>query len=267
MRFTKMHGLGNDYVYVNCTEETIKNPKEMAQRISDRHRGIGADGLILICSSQVADFKMKMYNLDGSQGKMCGNGIRCVAKYVYDHHLTRKTTITIETLSGIKTVQMFLEHQKVANVTVDMGVPIILAINEPIKVLGMEYQITELSMGNPHAVIYQEDIYKLNLQKIGPQLEYHRRFRERTNIEVAHRIDAHCVEMRVWERGAGETMACGTGACAVAVASVLNHLTDREITIRLLGGDLFICWKLEDGHVYMTGPATTVFEGILEEES
>jgi len=276
MKFTKMHGLGNDYVYVNCFEEKIDNPPAVARFVSDRHFGIGSDGLIMINPSKTADFEMEMYNADGSRGEMCGNGIRCVAKYVYDYGLTDKTQISVETLGGIKYLDLTVEDGKVSLVKVDMGKPELEAdlipiisereqvIDEPIEVDGKEYHMTGVSMGNPHAVIYVDDVKGLDLEKIGPKFENHERFPKRINTEFVHCIDRQTVEMRVWERGSGETLACGTGACAVAVASILNGYTEREVEIRLLGGNLQIEWNEEDNHVYMTGPATVVFDGEIE---
>ena len=281
MKFTKMHGLGNDYVYVNRFKEKIDNPPEVAKIVSDRHFGIGSDGLIMINPSKVADFEMEMYNADGSRGEMCGNGIRCVAKYVYDYGLTDKTHISVETLGGIKYLDLTVKDGKVALVRVDMGepeldpekIPIIMkgysdetdrVLNAQIKVDGKEYHMTGVSMGNPHDVVYIDDVQGLDIEKIGPKFENHERFPQRINTEFARVIDRKTVEMRVWERGSGETLACGTGACAVAVASILNGYTEREVEIRLLGGNLQIEWNEEDNHVYMTGPATVVFDGEIE---
>lgn len=276
MEFTKMQGLGNDYVYVNYFKEKIENPSEMAVKVSDRHFGIGSDGLILIKPSEVADFEMEMYNADGSRGEMCGNGIRCVAKYVYDYGLTDKTSISVETLGGIKYLDLTVEHGKVTLVKVDMGTPILkpelipivakgeTVIDEPIMVGGKEYHMTGVSMGNPHAVIYVDDVKGLDLEKIGPKFENHERFPKRINTEFVHCIDRQTVEMRVWERGSGETLACGTGACAVAVSSILNNLTDTQVTVKLLGGDLQIEWDREKDRVFMTGPATVVFDGVID---
>lgn len=302
MKFTKMHGLGNDYVYVNCLEEQVENPSETARRVSDRHFGIGSDGLILIRPSNEADFEMEMYNADGSRGEMCGNGIRCLAKYVYDYGLTDKTSISVETLGGIKHLDLTVEDGKVALVRVDMGKPELRAeaipiicervteecvmdedsvlggeavseyrgeekckqvIDDPIVVDGMEYQITGVSMGNPHAVVFLEDVKELDIEKIGPKFENHERFPRRINTEFVRVIDRETIEMRVWERGSGETLACGTGACAAAVASILNGLAGRKVTVKLLGGDLLVEWEKETGNVYMTGPAVTVFEGVI----
>lgn len=276
MKFTKMHGLGNDYVYVNCFEEKIDNPPAVARFVSDRHFGIGSDGLIMINPSKTADFEMEMYNADGSRGEMCGNGIRCVAKYVYDYGLTDKTQISVETLGGIKYLDLTVEDGKVSLVKVDMGKPELEAdlipiisereqvIDEPIEVDGKEYHMTGVSMGNPHAVIYVDDVKGLDLEKIGPKFENHERFPKRINTEFVHCIDRQTVEMRVWERGSGETLACGTGACAVAVSSILNNLTDTQVTVKLLGGDLQIEWDREKDRVSMTGPATVVFDGVID---
>lgn len=276
MKFTKMQGLGNDYVYVNCFEEKIENPPAVARYVSDRHFGIGSDGLIMINPSEVADFEMEMYNADGSRGEMCGNGIRCVAKYVYDYGLTDKTQISVETLGGIKYLDLTVEDGKVVLVKVDMGkpelksdlIPIISenekVIDEPIEVDGQVYHMTGVSMGNPHTVIYVDDVKNLDLEKIGPKFENHERFPKRINTEFVHCIDRNTVEMRVWERGSGETLACGTGACAVAVASILNNLTDTRVTVKLLGGDLQIEWDREEDRVFMTGPATVVFDGVID---
>ena len=281
MKFTKMEGCGNDYVYVNGFEEKIDNPNEVAIAVSDRHFGIGSDGLILICPSEVADCEMAMYNADGSRGEMCGNGIRCVAKYVYDYGLTDKTHISVETLGGIKYLDLTVKDGKVARVRVVMGepeldpekIPITMkgysdetdrVLNAQIKVDGKEYHMTGVSMGNPHDVVYIDDVQGLDIEKIGPKFENHERFPQRINTEFARVIDRKTVEMRVWERGSGETLACGTGACAVAVASILNGYTEREVEIRLLGGNLQIEWNEEDNHVYMTGPATVVFDGEIE---
>lgn len=276
MKFTKMQGLGNDYVYVNCFEEKIENPPAVARYVSDRHFGIGSDGLIMINPSEVADFEMEMYNADGSRGEMCGNGIRCVAKYVYDYGLTDKTQISVETLGGIKYLDLTVEDGKVVLVKVDMGkpglksdlIPIISenekVIDEPIEVDGQVYHMTGVSMGNPHTVIYVDDVKNLDLEKIGPKFENHERFPKRINTEFVHCIDRNTVEMRVWERGSGETLACGTGACAVAVASILNNLADTHVTVKLLGGDLQIEWDQKKNHVFMTGPAKVVFDGVID---
>lgn len=279
MKFTKMHGLGNDYVYVNCFRETVENPSETAKMVSDRHFGIGSDGLILICPSKAADFEMRMYNADGSRGEMCGNGIRCVGKYVYDYGLTDKTDVSVETLGGIKYLKLNVEDGKVKTVKVNMGAPelnpkrIPIAaydaqaenvIDEPITVAGTKYRMTGVSMGNPHAVVYIDDVEGLDIEKIGPHFENHERFPNRVNTEFAKVLDRSTVEMRVWERGSGETLACGTGACATAVASILNGYTDDKVTVKLLGGDLEIEWDREKNLVYMTGAAVTVFDGEIE---
>ena len=274
MKFTKMQGLGNDYVYVNCFKEKIDNPSELARRISDRHFGVGSDGLIMINPSDKADFEMEMYNADGSRGEMCGNGIRCVAKYVYDYGLTDKTHISVETLGGIKYLDLTVEEGKVKMVKVDMGKPELeplkipvkasgdKAVDEPILVGGNEYRMTCVSMGNPHAVIFIGcDVREFPLEEIGPKFENHERFPKRVNTEFVRVIDRRTAEMRVWERGSGETLACGTGACAVAVACALNGFTEDEVTVRLLGGDLQIRWDREKDTVFMTGPAEVVFDG------
>ena len=276
MKFTKMHGCGNDYVYVNCFEETVKNPEDAAKIVSDRHYGIGSDGLILICPSDKADFRMAMYNLDGSEGKMCGNGVRCIAKYVYDHHLTDKTRISLETLGGIKYLDLNIKNGKVETVVVDMGEPVLTpedipvavsgdrAVNIPLEIDGKVWYMTCISMGNPHAVVFVDNTKDLDLEKIGPKFEKHPIFPEQVNTEFVHVIDRHTVDMRVWERGSGETLACGTGACATAMACILNHMTDDEVLIHLLGGDLLIRYDRETNHIFMTGPAAEVFSGEID---
>lgn len=274
MKFTKMQGIGNDYFYVNCLQETIENPSELAKKISDRHYGVGSDGLIMINPSDKADFEMEMYNADGSRGEMCGNGIRCVAKYVYDYGLTDKTSISVETLAGIKYLDMTVEDGKVVLVKVDMGKPMLRpeevpvvsekeeVIDEPITVDGQEYRMTCVSMGNPHAVVFiDQDVKEFPLETVGVKFENHERFPKRVNTEFVNVLDRHTAQMRVWERGSGETLACGTGACAVAVACALNGLTEDEVTVKLLGGDLQIKWDREKNTVYMTGPAEVVFDG------
>lgn len=273
MKFTKMEGCGNDYVYVNGFEEKIDNPNEVAIAVSDRHFGIGSDGLIIINPSEVADFKMCMYNADGSEGKMCGNGIRCVAKYVYDFKLTDKDVITVETLSGIKTLKLNVENGKVKTVRVNMGAPILECdkvpvkyddekmINKPVKVDGKTFNITCVSMGNPHAVTFINDTDNLEIEKIGPKFENNEIFPDKINTEFIQIIDKKTVKMRVWERGSGETFACGTGACASVVASVLNRLTENKVTVKLLGGELEIEYNQDENTVYMTGPARVVFTG------
>ena len=274
MKFTKMQGIGNDYVYVNCLQETIENPSELAKKISDRHYGVGSDGLIMINPSDKADFEMEMYNAVGSRGEMCGNGIRCVAKYVYDYGLTDKTSISVETLAGIKYLDLTVEDGKVVLVKVDMGKPMLRpeevpvvsekeeVIDEPITVDGQEYRMTCVSMGNPHAVVFiDQDVKEFPLETVGVKFENHERFPKRVNTEFVNVLDRHTAQMRVWERGSGETLACGTGACAVAVACALNGLTEDEVTVKLLGGDLQIKWDREKNTVYMTGPAEVVFDG------
>ena len=275
MKFTKMHGCGNDYVYVNCFEETVENPAAVARFVSDRHYGIGSDGLILICPSEIADFRMAMYNLDGSEGKMCGNGVRCIAKYVYDHHLTDKTQISLETLGGIKYLDLNIKDGKVETVKVDMGEPILkpeeipvklskdVVIDEPVEVDGKIWNMTCISMGNPHAVVFVDDTKSLDLEAMGPSFENHAIFPEQVNTEFVHVIDRKTVDMRVWERGSGETFACGTGACATAMACILNEKTDDEVLVHLVGGDLLIEYDRETNHIFMTGPATEVFSGEI----
>ena len=278
MKFTKMRGIGNDYVYVNCFEETVKDPAAVARYVSDRHFGIGSDGLILIKPSDIADCEMDMYNLDGSQGAMCGNGIRCVAKYVYDYGIVKKENISVSTKSGIKYLDLTVRDGKVALVRVNMGSPVLTAsqipvvssteemINAPLKVNGETYYITAVSMGNPHAIVYMADVDHLDIGEIGPYFENHMAFPDRVNTEFVEVLDDHTLKMRVWERGSGETLACGTGACAVAVASILNGHVDGEkpVTVKLLGGDLEIFWDRQENLVYMTGPAATVFDGEID---
>ena len=276
MKFTKMQGLGNDYVYVNCFQEKIENPVETAIKVSNRNFGIGSDGLIMINPSKVADCEMEMYNADGSRSEMCGNGIRCVGKYVYDYGIAKKPRISVETLAGIKYLDFTIENDKVKLVKVDMGSPELVpanipvvakgdtAIDEPIIVDGVEYRMTCVSMGNPHAVVYIDDVKGLDIEKVGPKFENHERFPRRVNTEFVRVIDRNTVEMRVWERGSGETLACGTGACAVAVASILNGHTENKVTVKLLGGDLFIEWNREENKVYMTGPAEVSFDGEIQ---
>ena len=279
MRFTKMHGIGNDYVYVNGAKEHIEDPSALAVKISDRHFGVGSDGLILINPSDCADFEMEMYNADGSRGKMCGNGIRCVGKYVYDHGMTDKTTITVETLAGIKTLELYPENGKVQSVRVNMGRPVFAPEQIPVlwkesvecvagavfETAGRSWDITCVSMGNPHCVVPVEDPYKIPIESVGPCFEHASIFPEQVNTEFIHVEDRSHVTMRVWERGSGETWACGTGACAVTAACILRGWTDRCVTVSLRGGDLQIEWNEQEDTIYMTGPATTVFEGIWPE--
>jgi diaminopimelate epimerase len=275
MKFTKMHGLGNDYIYVNCFEETVNDPSETARFISDRHFGIGSDGLVLIMPSDKADFRMRIFNADGSEAEMCGNGIRCVGKFVYDNRLTQNETVNIETTSGIKVLQMTIKESKVELVRVDMGEPILepsiipvisdkaIFKSEPINIGDKTFKVTCVSMGNPHAITYVDDVQKFPLETIGPQMEAHSLFPRRVNAEFVEVIDTNTLKMRVWERGSGETLACGTGACAVLVSSVLNELSERKATVKLTGGDLVIEWNEKDNHVYMTGSATKVFDGEI----
>lgn len=277
MKFTKMHGLGNDYVYVNCYEETVENPSQLAVLISDRHFGVGSDGLVLILPSKVADFQMRMFNPDGSEAQMCGNAIRCVGKYVYDNGMTRSTTVTIETLAGIKELALKTDSSgKVCMVKVDMGAPVLEPakipvnsslerfIDQPVTVDGNEYRVTCVSMGNPHAVSFVESVSTFPLEKVGPRMENHPLFPERTNAEFVEVLGRDHLKMRVWERGTGETMACGTGACAVLVAACLNGISERNAVVELPGGKLQIGWNAENGHVYKTGPATMVYSGEID---
>lgn len=284
MRFTKMHGIGNDYVYVNGFTETIENPSELARKVSDRHFGIGSDGLILILPSEHADVRMRMFNADGSESEMCGNGIRCVAKYAYDHGLSRNNPMTVETGRGVLRLSLDVENDKVRTVTVDMGEPILDLEKIPVtqgatgrnallkrqtdhvyalamEMDGKEIQATFVSMGNPHATIYVPDISRIDLNHWGPRLEHYPAFPRRMNVHFVQVVSRDEVIMRTWERGSGITLACGTGACAVAVSGVLTGKTDRKLLAHLPGGDLLLEWLPDDNHVYMTGPATEVFSG------
>lgn len=275
MKFTKMHGIGNDYIYINCFVEKVTDPGPLSIKLSDRHFGIGGDGIILICPSDVADFKMRMFNADGSESGMCGNGSRCVGKYVYDRKLTDKTEFSLETGSGIKVLNLTIENGVVKTVRVDMGEPIIHAadipviseklefINQPVIVEDTTYMMTCVNMGNPHAVTFVEDVSSLQLSLIGPPLENHPIFPERANIEFVERINDKTLKMRVWERGSGETLACGTGACAALVAGVLNGKCRHNAKLQLLGGELDIDWNEDNNHVYLTGPAEFVFDGEI----
>lgn len=277
MKFTKMQGIGNDYVYVDCFKETVEHPSEAAVKVSDRHFGIGSDGLILIKPSKKADFEMEMYNADGSPGGMCGNGIRCVAKYVYEKGLTEKTDITVEAGGSVKYLKLTVENGEVSQVKVNMGKPELLpekvpvlaegeaCVDMPLEVKGNTCRVTCVSMGNPHCVTFLEkDVRELDLPGIGPDFENHACFPQRVNTEFINVLDRKNLRMRVWERGSGETLACGTGACAAGVAAMLNGYTEDEVTVHLLGGDLRIQWDREEDLVYMTGPAAIVFEGEIE---
>jgi diaminopimelate epimerase len=280
LRFTKMHGLGNDYVYIDAFAQSVPAPPDLARRVSPRHTGIGSDGVILICppsQPQKADCRMEMYNADGSRGQMCGNGIRCVGKYAYEHALARRNPLRVETDAGIKELKLELNGDHVDRVTVDMGEPILdgpcipvaaegRVINAPLEVDGQSYRVTCVSMGNPHCVVFVDDVAPLALEAIGPSFEHHRFFPERVNTEFIQIIGPRELRMRVWERGSGETEACGTGACAAVVAGVLNGKNERRATVHLRGGDLEIEWRESDGHVLMTGPAAEVFSGELEVE-
>lgn len=279
MKFTKMHGIGNDYIYVNGFEEKIENPAEFAIKYSDRHKGIGSDGLVIIHPSATCDFRMQMLNADGSEAEMCGNASRCIGKFVYDKGLTNKTEVTLETLAGVKVLKLFIgNNNKVEKVTVDMGEPILEAKLIPTTFDGTSvvkqlasfgqytnYELTCVSMGNPHAVIFTDNVLSLDLPKIGPVVENSQYFPNRTNTEFVEKLTDNRLRMRVWERGSGETMACGTGACATVVAAVLNGVSNRKTTVELLGGDLEIEWNEQNNHVYLTGEATTVFDGEIQE--
>lgn len=274
IKFTKMHGIGNDYIYINALDAEPDNLPQLAVQLSDRHTGIGGDGIILICPSSVADFRMRIFNADGSEAKMCGNGSRCVGKFVFDKGLTDKTSITLDTLAGIKTITLHIADGEVTAATVDMGEPITHAPSVPVLAPGNEFidspvatsrgelRLTALSMGNPHGVIFTGDLSTPAIHTLGPELERHPMWPDRANIEFARVDSPSAITMRVWERGSGETMACGTGACATAVAAMLTGRTGRNVTVSLPGGDLSIEWR-DDNHVYMTGGATTVFEGTV----
>ncbi|SEL10374.1 diaminopimelate epimerase [Carnobacterium iners] len=276
MDFIKMHGIGNDYVYVNDLDERITNPEAVSLFVSDRHFGIGSDGLILIRPSNRADFMMRMYNADGSQGAMCGNGIRCFSKFVYDEGLTIKETLTVETKSGIKTIELKKVDDEVTGARVAMEKPILKTkdipmvwaeeecINQSLQVDGKIYQITAVSMGNPHVVVFVKNTKEIEIEKIGPSFEHHEVFPKQVNTEFIRIIDNKTIEMRVWERGSGETLACGTGACAAVVAAYLNGHTGRKVTVKLLGGDLSIEWDEKTGVIYMSGSATTVYKGTID---
>jgi len=274
MNFTKMHGIGNDYIYINGFSEEVKDPSQLAIEMSDRHFGIGSDGLVLILPSKIADFRMRMFNADGSESEMCGNAIRCVGKYVYDKHLTDKKVLTIETLAGIKVLDLIIEKDLVTKVRVDMGEPIlkpeqipVLSDESPVLQAEVEsedktFQMTCVSMGNPHAVTFVDETKDFEVAKYGKPIEVSPLFPKKTNVEFTQVLNRKEINMRVWERGTGETMACGTGACATLVACVLNNKTEREATLHLLGGDLMIRWDEETNHVFMTGPAELVFKGV-----
>lgn len=273
MKFTKMQGLGNDYIYIDCFAATVDNPAALAPKISNRHFGVGGDGLVLILPSAIAAARMQMFNADGSEAEMCGNAIRCVAKYLYDHRLISQENFEIETLSGIKKITIHTEHSTVRTVRVDMGIPILdsqrIPVNTnlpetvhfPLAVNGRSYNFTAVSMGNPHCVIFVPEISDAMVWEDGPAIEVNPLFPRKTNVEFVQVLSRDLIVMRVWERGSGETLACGTGSCASAVAAMLNSLTDRKVTARLLGGDLEVEWDPADNHVYMTGPAVEVFQG------
>lgn len=275
IKFTKMQGCGNDYIYIDCHTQIIENPSELAIRLSDRHFGIGSDGLVLILPSDTCDFRMQMFNSDGSEAEMCGNASRCVGKYAYDKGLTSKKEIALETKAGVKYITLLDGDDKVRKARVDMGEPILSpslipvkldqqpVLDYPLNIDGKVWKITCVSMGNPHAVVFAEGINKLDLPILGSKFERHSLFPRKTNTEFIEVVNRNTLNMRVWERGAGETLACGTGACAAAVAAVLNNHCDRNVLIHLLGGDLQIEWSSENNHVYMTGDAVTVFDGVL----
>ena len=275
IKFTKMHGIGNSYIYINCFEEEVFNPSKMSEFVSDPHFGIGSDGLVLIMPSETADFKMRIFNADGSEAEMCGNATRCVGKYVYDRGLTDKTQITLETLAGIKILDLNVKDGEVQTVRVNMGSPELVPknipidsnldrfISEDVEVDGKVYKVTGVSMGNPHAVTFIDDTDSLEIEKIGPKFETHKLFPKKINTEFAQIVDRNTIKMRVWERGAGETLACGTGACATMVAANLNGLVDDEADLVLLGGTLHIKWDKNENKVYMTGPAKFVFDGTI----
>ena len=274
MKISKLHGLGNDYVYVNAFDETVADPAAMAVAVSRPHFGVGADGLVLIGPSAEADFAMRMFNADGSEGEMCGNAVRCIGKYVHDRGLTRKTEVRLSTLGGIKTLQLRLKDGSVDQVTVDMGEPAFSPaslpvewpgeriVNQPLTIDGQTHHITCVSMGNPHAVIFVDDPKAIDVHGIGRQIENHPLFPRRTNVEFVRVRRRDLLEMRVWERGSGETLACGTGAAASLVAAVLNGLADRSAVVQLTGGELQVTWDSSDNHVYQTGPASFVFDGV-----
>ena len=279
MRFTKMEGCGNDYIYVDITKEPLRDPEAFAVKYSDRHFGIGSDGLITIGTSENADFFMRIYNADGSEGTMCGNGVRCVAKYVYDHGMTDREEIAVETLGGIKIIRVTVEDGKVVSARVDMGVPSTAAadvpvifsdcdgkpaenvIGQPVRIADRDWEMTCISVGNPHAVVWCEDPDGLEIEKVGPQFDFHPMFPERVNTEFIRVIDRGHIQMRVWERGSGETIACGTGATASAYACMINGKCDDRVLVTLRGGELLIEYDRESGHLFMTGPAKIVFEG------
>lgn len=275
IKFTKMQGLGNDYVYIDTINQKIENESSLAQFVSNRHFGIGSDGLILICNSEIADFRMRMFNSDGSEAEMCGNGIRCVGKFIYDKGLTNKTTLKIETLAGIKELKLNLKEGKVDTVRVNMGEPILEAAKIPVissekivqnlklEIEKRKFNFTCVSMGNPHAITFVENVEDFEVEKYGSKIEVNERFPQKINVEFIEIVNKNHIKMRVWERGSGETLACGTGACASVVAGIINNLIERKVVVELLGGSLEIEWNKEDNHIYMTGPAVTVFEGNL----
>lgn len=264
MKFTKMQGIGNDYVYVNCFEEIVDDPVHTAVMVSNRNFGIGSDGLILIKPSEIADCRMVMYNADGTESAMCGNGIRCVGKYVYDHRIVCKTELDVETGAGVKHLHLHVTNGVVDTVTVHMGQPILTSmLEENIEIGGKQFSFTGISMGNPHAVVFTNQLKQLKLEEIGPLFEHHERFPDRTNTEFVEIKDRSHIAMRVWERGTGETLACGTGACASVAACILNGLTEENVEVELLGGCLSVRWDKDKDAIYMTGPAVEVFHGEI----
>lgn len=277
MKFTKMHGLGNDYVCINGFHERISMPEEMAIKLCDRHYGIGADGMLLILPSETADFKMELYNADGSSAKMCGNGIRCLGKYVFDHGFTKALNLTIETLSGIHPIVLYVDSDEVKTIKVDMGIPILnahripirsekdIVFQEPIQVCQKEFLMTGVSMGNPHVVVFVDELAHLPIEEWGLGFEFHPRFPDRINVEFCKIVNDREIDVRVWERGVGETLACGTGACAATVASILNGVTNRKLTVKLPGGMLEAEWNPKTNRVFLIGGACTVFEGEISE--
>jgi diaminopimelate epimerase len=276
MKFTKMQGIGNDYIYINCFEEKVEDPSKLSVRLSDRHFGIGSDGIILIKPSDTADCAMDIYNADGSQAMMCGNGIRCVGKFVYERGIVKKEVLRVDTMSGVKTLNLDIQNGRVISVTVDMGVPCFIAkeipavfskdeiIDEPVTVDSKEYRITCVSMGNPHCIIFVEDVNRIEIEKIGPEFECSELFPKRANIEFIQIMNNHEIKMRVWERGSGETWACGTGACAAVAACAVNNKTVRQVKVHLKGGNLDIDWDDKTDSIYMKGPAEFVFDGTVE---
>lgn len=275
MKFTKMQALGNDYVYINCIDQQLDNLTDLAIRLSNRHYGVGSDGMILICPSEQADFRMRVFNPDGTEAEMCGNALRSVGKYVYDYGLTSKTDVSIETLGGLKLLQLSVKDGKVAMITADLGPPVLepklvpvdftgeRCIDHPLDVAGSIFRVTPVSMGNPHAVAFVDDVDGFDLEKYGPAMEHHPFYPRRVNAEFAQVVDRQNLKMRVWERGTGETLACGTGCCVSVVGGVLTDRCDRKVTVHQIGGELYIEWDAKTGHLFLTGPSTRVFDGEI----